>query len=55
MISTQAGLFLSQHIYARELLATTSMSGAKDISTPLSTSQLLRLVDGTAAMDNSEF
>ena len=55
VISTRAGLFLSQHKYVHELLAHTSMSSAKDVSTPLSTTQSLQLVDGTAAVDNSEF
>ena len=31
------------------------MSGAKDVSTPLSTTQSLKLIDGTAAVDNFEF
>ena len=31
------------------------MSGAKDVSTPLSTTQSLKLIDGTAAVDSSEF
>uniref|UniRef100_A0A2N9FBJ6 Reverse transcriptase Ty1/copia-type domain-containing protein n=1 Tax=Fagus sylvatica TaxID=28930 RepID=A0A2N9FBJ6_FAGSY len=55
VIPTPAGLFLSQHKYIRELLAKTSMSGAKDVSTPLSTTQSLQLIDGTAAVDSSEF
>jgi hypothetical protein len=55
VIPTKAGLFLTQHKYIRELLANSNMSGAKDISTPLSTSQSLQLVDGTAAVDSSEF
>jgi hypothetical protein len=55
VIPTKAGLFLTQHKYVRELLANSNMIGAKDISTPLSTSQSLQLVDGTAAMDNTEF
>ena len=37
VIPTKAGLFLTQHKYIRELLANSNMSGAKDISTPLST------------------
>ena len=37
VIPTRAGLFLSRHKYVRDLLANTSMSGAKDVSTPLST------------------
>jgi hypothetical protein len=44
VIPTKAGLFLTQHKYIRELLANSNMSGAKDISTPLSTSQSLQLV-----------
>jgi len=39
VISIHTGLFLSQHKYIRELLASTSMSGVKDVSTPLSTTQ----------------
>ena len=55
VIPTRAGLFLSQHKYVRDLLANTSMSGAKDVSTPLSTTQSLQLIDGTATVDSSEF
>ena len=55
VIPTQVGLFLSKHKYVRKLLAKTSMSGAKDVSTPLSTTQSLQLIDGTAAVDSSEF
>ena len=55
VIPTKAGLFLSQHKYIHELLDNTSMSGAKVVSTPLSTTQSLQLVDGTAAVDSSEF
>ena len=51
----RAGLFLSQHKNVCDLLANTSMSGAKDVSTPLSTTQSLQFIDGTAAVDNSEF
>ena len=55
VIPTRAGLFLSQHKYVRELLYHTSMSSGKDVSTPLSTTQSLQLVDGIATMDNSKF
>ena len=55
VIPTRAGLFLSQHKYVHELLAHTSMSSAKDVSIPLSTTQSLQLVDGIVAVDNSEF
>ena len=55
VIPTRAGLFLSQHKYVRELLDHTSMSSGKNVSTPLSTTQSLQLVDGIATMDNSKF
>ena len=55
VIPTRAGLFLSQHKYVRVLLANTSMSGAKDVSTPLSTTQSLQLIDGTTAVHSFEF
>ena len=55
VVPTQAGLFLSQHKYVRDLLSKTNMSAAKDVSTPLSTSQSLKLVDGTAPVDSSDF
>ena len=41
VIPTRVGLFLSQHKYVSEFLAHTSMSSAKDVSTPLSTTQSL--------------
>jgi hypothetical protein len=55
VIPTRADLFLTQHKYVRELLANTNMSGAKDISTSLSTIQSLQLVDGIAAADSIKF
>ncbi|WKA00533.1 hypothetical protein VitviT2T_018877 [Vitis vinifera] len=55
VVPTQAILFLSQHKYIRELLSTTNMSGAKVVSTPLSTTQSLKLLDGTTNVDNTEF
>ena len=55
VVPTQAGLFLSQHKYIRELLSNTNMSGAKDVSTPLSTTQSLKLLDGTTNVDSTEF
>jgi hypothetical protein len=41
VIPNLAGLFLSQHKYVRDLLATTNMSGVKVVSTPLSPTQTL--------------
>ena len=55
VLLTRAGLFISQHKYVHGLLAHTSMSSEKDVSTPLSTTQSLQLVDGTTAVDSSEF
>ena len=55
VIPTCAGLFLSQHKYIRELLQTTNMLGAKDVSTPLSTTTFLHLVDGTTTIDSTKF
>ncbi|KAA8525303.1 hypothetical protein F0562_007158 [Nyssa sinensis] len=54
VVLTRAGLFLSQHKYVRDLLTTINMSGAKNVSTPLSTSQSLRLLDGTS-VDSTAF
>ncbi|KAG6768829.1 hypothetical protein POTOM_027759 [Populus tomentosa] len=44
VVPTQVGFFLSQHKYAYDVLSTTNMSGAKDVSTPISTSHSLQLV-----------
>lgn len=55
VIPTHAGLFLSQHQYIRDLLSTTNMLGAKDVSTPLSTTNSLKLIDGTSSVDSTEF
>jgi hypothetical protein len=41
VIQTHAGLFLTQHKNIRDLLFHTNMVGAKDVSTPLFTSQSL--------------
>jgi hypothetical protein len=55
VVSTCAGLFLSQHQYIRDFLSKTNMVGAKDVSTPLSTGISLKLDDGTASVDSSDF
>lgn len=55
VISTHTSLFLSQHKYIHDILENTNMTGAKDVSTPLSTSQSLHLVDGTAIVDSTEY
>ncbi|KAL6327707.1 hypothetical protein AAG906_022769 [Vitis piasezkii] len=55
VISTKSGLFFSQHKYIRDLLSKTNMIGAKDVSTPLSTTTSLKLVDGTSSTNSTEF
>ena len=55
VIPTTKGLFLSQHKYIRGLLTKTNMHGAKDVTTPLSTSTVLKLIDGTSSTDSTEF
>jgi hypothetical protein len=55
VIPTTKGLFLSQHKYIRDLLTKTNMHGAKDVTTPLSTSTMLKLIDGTSSANSTEF
>jgi hypothetical protein len=55
VIPTQNGLFLTQHKYIRDLLARTCMDGAKDVTTSLSTSVSLKLNDGSAAVNPTEY
>jgi len=55
VIPTAAGLFLTQHKYIRDLLAKTSMDGARDVTTPLSTSFSLQLDDGSSSVDSIEY
>jgi len=55
VIPTAAGLFLTQHKYIRDLLAKTNMAGARDVTTPLSTSVSLQLDDGSSSVDSTEY
>jgi len=55
VIPTQNELFLTQHKYIRDLLARTCMDGAKDVTTPLSTSVSLKLNDGSAVVNPTEY
>ena len=50
-VTTSEGLFLCQHKYIRDLLQRTGMDGAKDIHTPMATTNTLQLIDGTAPAD----
>ena len=55
VIPTKDGLFLTQHKYIRDLLAKSSMDGAKDVTTPLSTSAPLKLADGSSPVNPTEY
>jgi len=55
VIPTATGLFLSQHKYIRDLLSKTNMQGAKDVSSSMSTSVQLKLNDGIAHCNSTEF
>ena len=55
VIPTKKGLFITQHKYIRDILAKTSMDGAKDVTTPFSTSISLKLADGSSSVDSTEY
>ena len=55
VIPTKDGLFLTQHKYIRDILAKTSMDGAKDVTTHLSTSVSLQLANGLPSVDSTEY
>jgi hypothetical protein len=55
VIPTTTGLFLSQHKYIRDLLTKLNMHGAKAVITPLSTTTVLKLLDGTSSVDSTEY
>ena len=54
-IPTLEGLFSSQHKYVRELLDRHNMVGAKESTTPLSTSTKLVLKDGSSSTDSKQY
>lgn len=51
IIPTPTGIFLSQHRHIQDVLINFHMEGAKDVSTPLSTSEPLTLHDSTPTVD----
>lgn len=55
IIPTSSGNFLSQHRYIRDLLQKFDMEGAKPSPTPLSSTAVLQLHDGTSSTDATEF
>ena len=55
VIPTTTSLFLSQHKYIIDLLTKLNMHGAKEVTTPLSTTTVLKLLDGTSSVDSIEY
>ncbi|KAJ9546285.1 hypothetical protein OSB04_018828 [Centaurea solstitialis] len=51
VISTASGLSLSQHRHIQDLLTHFHMDGAKEVATPLSSSVVLTLMDGSPPVD----
>ncbi|KAK0588253.1 hypothetical protein LWI29_036741 [Acer saccharum] len=52
---SSSGLFLSQQKYTRDLLAKTTMLESKPVSTPLSLAESLKLNDGSAPTDSTQY
>ena len=53
--TTPDGLFLSQQKYIRDLLHRTNMLEPKDVSTPMSSTEPLRLQDGSPLANATEY
>lgn len=52
---TKDDLFLSQQKYIRDLLHHTNMLESKEVSSPMSSSEPLRLPDGSPSADATEY
>ncbi|KAL4563015.1 hypothetical protein LXL04_027046 [Taraxacum kok-saghyz] len=55
VIPTKSGLFLSQHRHIHDILTQFHMEGAKDVTTPLSTSDPLIAIDSTPTVDATPY
>src|ERR1044071_6618984 len=55
VIPTPNGLFLSQHRHIQDILTTFKMDGAKEVLTPLSTSDSLSSFDSTPPVDPTPY
>ena len=55
VIPTQLGLFLSQHRYIQDILQQFHMEGAKDVSTPLGTTEVLSTSDTSPEVDATPY
>ncbi|URD92505.1 Retrotransposon protein [Musa troglodytarum] len=52
---TSSGLLLSQRKYIQDLLSKTNMQDAKEVITPLSTNESLKLYDGSPVSDATQY
>ena len=55
VLLTPSGLLLTQHKYIRDLLDRTNMVGAKECTSPMSSTQSLQLHDGSPPTDSTKF
>ncbi|KAK1416517.1 hypothetical protein QVD17_32308 [Tagetes erecta] len=55
VIPTSSGLFLSQHRHIEDLLTNVKMEGAKDVTTPLCSTESLYPNDGSPAVDPTPY
>ncbi|KAJ9562385.1 LOW QUALITY PROTEIN: hypothetical protein OSB04_007545 [Centaurea solstitialis] len=55
VIPTNTGLFLTQHRHIHDMLAQFNMAGAKEVVTPLSSTDVLHSNDGTQSVDPTPY
>ena len=55
VLPTPSGLLLAQHKYIRDLLDRTNMAGAKECTSPMSSTQSLQLHDGSPCTNSTKF
>ena len=55
VLQTPFGLLLTQHKYFLDLLEKTNMAGAKEWATPMTSTQILQLSNGSPRIDATKF
>ena len=55
VLPTPSGLLLTQHKYIQDLLDRTNMAGAKECTSPMSSTQSLQLHDGSPPTNSTKF
>lgn len=55
VISTKSGLFLSQHCHITNFLSKFNMTSAKEVTTPMATTEKYVLVDGSPNIDATSY